>query len=209
MLLRDITSVALATTLLVICVFGVLFLFASQCFTADTPRSAVLAPTATRQPAQGSDDGGQAVTTDEVPATATTVSTNTPRPASTATALAAAPATSTPNPPGPAQQPPASTGAAANFSGSWLVVDTVTTGNGAGQTFSFEVTLTQSGNSLSGGNSGIQMSGVVSGATATLTYVQPALGLTGTFNWTMSGGAASGTFTSSVPNAGTSQLVRR
>jgi hypothetical protein len=53
------------------------------------------------------------------------------------------------------------------------------------------------------------MSGFVEGPTATLSYTQPALGLAGTFSWTMMGNAAFGTFTSSVPNSGTSQLVRR
>jgi hypothetical protein len=108
-------------------------------------------------------------------------------------------------PAAPASQPPAV--ASASFSGSWRVVDTVTSGSGAGQSFSFDVALSQEGNRLSGGNSGIVMNGRVEGATATLTYSQPALGITGTFVWTMTGSGAVGSFTSSVPNAGDSRLV--
>jgi hypothetical protein len=204
MLLREITSVALATTVLLICLFGVLFFIASQCFTADAPQYAALQPTATTASSQGgSNEGRQATATAQVPSTPTPRSTNTPQPAASPT-VASAPVV-----PATVQQPPAATGATADFSGNWSVIDTVTAGTGAGQTFSFDVTLTQTGNSLSGGNSGIQISGAVSGSTATVTYAQPALRLTGTFTWTMSNGGASGTFTSSVPNSGSSQLIRR
>ena len=97
-----------------------------------------------------------------------------------------------------------------NYAGNWRVVDTVTDGAGAGQTFTFDITLNQTGNVISGGNGGIIMSGTVSGQTATVSFSQPALDITGTFVWTMgAGGNASGSYTSSVPNSGTSQLIRR
>ena len=114
------------------------------------------------------------------------------------------PATATPTAP-----PAAPASGPADFSGRWRIVDTVTEGSNAGQSFSFEVTLVQDGKQVSGGNSGIQMAGVVSGDTALLEYSQPALGYTGTFIWTMvSEDRATGSFTSSHPNAGTSTLLR-
>jgi hypothetical protein len=85
----------------------------------------------------------------------------------------------------------------------------VTQGANAGQTFQFEVTLVQQGNGLTGGNSNIVLSGAVNGPTASVAYVQPGLGYTGTFTWTMGAdGNASGQFTNSYPNSGTSQLIR-
>jgi hypothetical protein len=127
------------------------------------------------------------------------------------------PPTSTPLPPEPtAPPPPTSTPAPAapaagpaDFSGRWRITDTVTEGSNVGDTFTFDVTLTQNGNQLSGGNNGIQMSGTVSGDTALVQYAQPALGYTGTFIWTMvAPGEATGSFTSSYPNSGTSTLHR-
>ena len=98
---------------------------------------------------------------------------------------------------------------AADFGGRWRIVDTVTAGEGAGQTFTFDVVLAQSGATLSGGNAQISLSGTVSGDTATVQFTQPSLGYSGTFVWTLTGrDAASGSFSSSVPNSGTSQLVR-
>lgn len=133
----------------------------------------------------------------------------------TATATSA-PATSTPAPtntpvPPSAPEPPPAAPAStpADFSGRWRIVDVVTEGSNAGQTFTFDVSLSQQGDQISGGNSGIQISGVVNGDTAILEYVQPALGYTGTFTWTMVGpNQAAGTFTNSYPNAGTSNLQR-
>jgi hypothetical protein len=85
----------------------------------------------------------------------------------------------------------------------------VTQGDNVGQAYTFEVNLTQQGNQISGGNGGIQISGSVQGDTAVLNYVQPALGYTGTFVWTMtSSDSAAGTFTNSYPNSGTSSLQR-
>ena len=86
----------------------------------------------------------------------------------------------------------------------------MTSGSGTGQTFAFDVQLTQSGSTLSGGNSGMVITGTVQGNTAQAQFVQPQLGYTGTFTWTMSGdGNAYGTFTSTAGNAGTSALIRR
>ncbi len=97
----------------------------------------------------------------------------------------------------------------AGFDGRWRIVDVVTSGSNAGQSYSFDVVLTQNGNQISGGNSGIHMTGVARGDTATVSYVQPALGYSGTFVWTMvSSHQATGSFTNSYPNAGTSTLQR-
>jgi hypothetical protein len=72
------------------------------------------------------------------------------------------------------------------------------------------VQLRQDGNAITGGNSGIVINGSVFGRTATVQFSQPALGHSGSFTWTMSGdgASASGSFTSSVPNAGQSTLIR-
>ncbi len=204
--LRDITSVVLATTVMLISVFGVLFFFSTQCFAPSSPRVATAPQATSTATASGTIEATptQEAENDAPPATPAATSTSTSTPPSP---TAAAP-TSTPAAQQPSATPASST--QADFSGSWVVIDTVTSGTGAGQTFSFEVTLTQSGSQLSGGNSGILIQGQVEGRTAWATYTQPALGLTGTFSWTMSSaGAAAGSFTSSVPNAGTSQLVRR
>jgi hypothetical protein len=97
----------------------------------------------------------------------------------------------------------------ANFAGTWRIVDTVLEGSNSGQTFSFEVRLSQSGSTITGGNSGIAITGYVEGLTAFANYVQPALGYTGTFTWTMaSNELAQGSFTNSYPNAGSSSLFR-
>ena len=98
----------------------------------------------------------------------------------------------------------------ASFAGTWRIVDTVVQGAGAGQTFTFQVTLTQSGATLQGGAPGaITLSGTVAGNIATAQFTQPGLNLTGIFIWTLNAdGNATGTFTSSVPNSGTSQLIR-
>lgn len=110
---------------------------------------------------------------------------------------------------GRAPAAPFERGADAGFEGRWRVADTVTEGANAGRTYTFDVALSQQDNRVAGGNSGIQISGTVQGDTATLEYVQPALGLRGTFVWTMvSPDQAAGTFTNSYPNAGTSTLQR-
>ena len=97
-----------------------------------------------------------------------------------------------------------------SFSGSWTAVDTVLDGQGAGQTFTFDVTLNQNGKSLTGGNGGITISGTVDGPKANLTFIQTSVGYQGTFTWTMTnGGNAEGTFSSSVPNSGRSELLPR
>jgi len=131
--------------------------------------------------------------------------TPTPVPTLAPTATLAPP---TPLPPTPA--PPTLPPAPASFAGAWRIVDTVLQGRGAGQTYTFQVAITQSGSALSGGAAGdINLSGTVAGNIATVEFNQPGLGFTGIFIWTLGAdGNAAGTFTSSVPNSGTSQLVR-
>ena len=97
-----------------------------------------------------------------------------------------------------------------NFAGNWTIVDTVTGGAGVGSAFSFDVTLMQSGSTLQGGNSELIVVGRVDGNTATVQFNQPGPGFTGLFVWTMDGtGNASGSFSTSAPNGGPSQLIRR
>jgi hypothetical protein len=136
---------------------------------------------------------------------ATAVPTDPPPETSVPTEVVPSPTATPPLRQAPA--PPASN--PADFAGRWRITDTITEGEGAGQTYSFDVSLEQDGNALSGGNDGIQITGTVTGDTATVGYVQPAHGLQGTFVWTMTGdGVATGAFTSSYPNSGTSVLER-
>ena len=110
--------------------------------------------------------------------------------------------------PTPAAAEPTPPAAQADFSGLWRILDTVTQGVGAGESFAFDVVLQQNGGLVTGGNGGVQISGRVDGQTATLTYRQPELGYTATFTLTLVDGMwGGGTFTSSV-NAGTSTLHR-
>ena len=119
--------------------------------------------------------------------------------------LAPAPAaTASPPPPPPAPQ---AQGVPA-LNGRFRIVDTVTEGEGAGLVVSFDVDLRQSGSTVSGGNDEISLSGQVEANTARVQFVQPRLGYTGTFLWLLNASGGSGTFSSSVPNRGTSQLVR-
>jgi hypothetical protein len=134
------------------------------------------------------------------------------RPAATPTRRAPGPATQQPT----AAAPNRRSGddddreSAADFSGRWTVTDTVTSGANSGQTFTFDVVIIQVGSYISGGNTGLFLNGRVEGETARVDYVQPALGLSGEFEWTMQpSGTATGTFTSSLPNRGSSRLTRR
>jgi hypothetical protein len=189
----------------------VLFVLTSSCFGPADPKPVVIA---TSTPEKSAD-----ALTAETPVVATaTPQVPSPTATSTAVALATSTPTPAPRPPEPAAtpsplptNPPApSPASAANFSGDWTVVDSVSQGQGVGQTFTFDVTLVQSGSRLSGGNSGLVIDGTVSGRTATASFVQPALGHTGTFSWSMrADGNAEGSFSSSVPNSGSSRLVRR
>lgn len=154
-----------------------------------------------------SSEAGLATPSTEGPPTATpSPPTATPQPSTETPAPATAEISAGPGvPPASAVSPAAQ----ANFAGRWRVTDTVTQGSNAGETFTFDVALSQQGNRITGGNGGIQISGTVEGDVATLQYVQPALGLSGAFVWTMvSPDRAEGTFTNSFPNAGNSTLVR-
>jgi len=79
---------------------------------------------------------------------------------------------------------------------------------GAGQVNSFDIELQQAGDAVSGGNSEIRVTGQIDGNTVRAQFVQPALGYSGTFTWNLQGSSGSGTFTSSVPNSGVSQITR-
>jgi hypothetical protein len=162
--------------------FAIVAVNPSEDGTADTSATPATTPDAT---------GTAVVTSTLVPGTSTALST----PAPTASAVAASPSPSTP---------------LANFAGTWRLVDTVEEGRGAGETYVFLVTIVQSGSALEGGAAdAINFSGTVVVNVATVEFSQPALGVTGIFIWTMQpDGNATGTFTSSVPNSGTSQLLR-
>jgi hypothetical protein len=109
-----------------------------------------------------------------------------------------------------AAPPVQQSGTPAAFAGTWRVTDFVTSGNGMGQTYTFDLQLSQAGAQISGSGSGLTLSGRVDGATAYVSYAQPALGYTGSFIWTMSGdgASASGSFTNSSPNQGQSSMTR-
>jgi len=145
------------------------------------------------------------------PATATAVSTATALP----TSVPVSPLAATPKPeiatptPLPSQQPAVvARGAAPSLTGRYRIADTITEGAGAGMVASFDVDLQQAGNAVTGGNSEIRLTGQIEGNTVRAQFVQPALGYSGTFVWNLQGSSGSGTFTSSVPNAGVSQLTR-
>ena len=135
--------------------------------------------------------------------------TSTPTLAPTQLPVTPAPLPTEPPRPAPTQAPPI-TSTPANFAGVWRIADTVLQGRGAGQTFTFEVSITQTGNAIQGGAAGvIALAGTAAGNIATVEFSQPALGITGIFIWTLGAdGNATGTFTSNVPNSGTSQLIR-
>ncbi len=135
----------------------------------------------------------------------TLMTTPTPAPATVATLT---PVPTPPPTPQPTEAPPPP--APSNFAGTWRIVDTVVQGAGAGQSFAFQVVITQSDSELRGGAGGaIALSGTVAGNIATVQFTQPGLGVTGIFIWTLNAdGNATGTFTSSASNSGTSQLIR-
>ncbi len=163
-------------------------------------------------PSQGGADIPAPQPTSNVPGAATFSATpavrRTPTQVPSATPVAPQAASAVSTPPKATRTPAAPVAALANLSGQWRVMDTVEEGVGAGQTFTFDVSLNQSGNRVSGGNSGIQIEGIVTGQTALLTYAQPALGYSGTFTWFLgTDGTIAGRFTGSVPNSGRSELI--
>jgi hypothetical protein len=191
----------------------------SVCSSNSEPRSAVSPPLASPTPRTSGTEafggGGPAASPSSSPEARTTESTVTPSPPTPTPAPVAPTATAAPAPPSPpVPAPPTAVappvlGAQADFTGSWRIVDTITNGTGAGQTFSFDVTLNQAGSQISGGNAGLVLNGGLSGRTATVQFSQPSLGHTGTFVWSMdASGNAAGMFVSSVPNTGSSQLIR-
>ena len=140
--------------------------------------------------------------------------TNTPTPSPSPTSTPVPPTrtpepTSTPEPKPESQQQLSATPEHIDFSGRWRVTDTVTDGTNTGNHYSFDVFLAQDGNRLSGGNGNIKLTGTITGDTATIAYVQPALGYEGTFVWKLvDADRAEGLFTSSAPNSGASVLKR-
>ena len=219
--IRDV-AVVMVAGLVLLAGLTIAFLVTASILLPD-PKTSTSARTATATPTPGLDvppgaSGGAdpTVIAPTPPPTSTPAPTPTPPPPAPVPPTpvpvfptAAPPPPPAPTPPAPPPAPPAPQQASANFSGRWRIVDTVEQGAGSGQTFEFDVGLTQSGSQLTGGNSGIVMSGTVNGRTAQVQYVQPALGYTGTFTWTMGpDGNAFGAFTNSLPNSGRSSLIR-
>jgi hypothetical protein len=122
-------------------------------------------------------------------------------PAPPAQATAPPPVLPTPSP------VPAAPVAQASLNGRFRLTDTVTEGSGAGQSVSFDIELRQVGDVVSGGNSEISLSGQVQGDRAVMQFVQPALGYRGSFDWTISSGGGTGSFSTSVPNRGVSMIT--
>jgi len=125
------------------------------------------------------------------------------------------PATRTPpaatQPPPTTQPPPAPirSQAAVNVTGSWLLTDTVTYGQVVGLAIPFRISLQQQGNQIFGQGDGLRLSGMISGLTIAVNYVQDG-GATGTFEWTLdpSGSTFDGAFTNSIGNGGSSSGQR-
>ena len=159
-----------------------------------------------------------APTTSSATSIATASATRTAPTASPAPTLAATSTVPPATPVGTAAATPVTTPAATaaplvpptSFAGRWRVVDTVEEGTGVGQAFAFDVAITQTGAALSGSAPGvIVFTGTVVANFVTVEFSQPTLGVTGIFIWTMQpDGSATGTFTSSIPNSGTSHLER-
>lgn len=122
----------------------------------------------------------------------------TPTPTATATATATpetptptpVPPTPTPVPPTPTPVPPTrqptapATAARPDgwLSGTWRIVDRVTTGQDAGQAYVFDVTLSESGGVISGSGGGLTLRGTRSGDTVSVTFTR-AGAATGSFRW--------------------------
>jgi hypothetical protein len=94
------------------------------------------------------------------------------------------------------------------LNGRFRIIDTVTTGQGSGTVVSFDITLQQNGSTVTGGNGELNLSGRMEGNTLRAQFLQPGLGYSGTFTWQLDASGGSGQFTTSVPNGGSSQLLR-
>ena len=145
--------------------------------------------------------------------------TPTPQPQTTATtlpaataqpsALATAPAATRPSAtPGPAATSAQQTAGVPALNGRFRIVDTVTTGQGSGTVVSFDVSLQQNGAAVTGGNNELNLTGRMEGNMLQAQFVQPGLGYSGTFTWRLDGSGGFGEFVTSVPNGGSSQLLR-
>ncbi|MGI8926880.1 MAG: hypothetical protein ACR2HN_09585 [Tepidiformaceae bacterium] len=130
-------------------------------------------------------------------ATATRTATAAPTPSATAVPPTATPtalpATPTPVPPDPTPPPARATAGPISLTGRWQIVDTVTTGRDAGQTFTFTVDMQESLNLIVGSGGGFILLGERRGASAIVSYTR--IGGSGVFRWLVqSDGTLSGTF---------------
>jgi S1-C subfamily serine protease len=98
--------------------------------------------------------------------------------------------------------------------GVWEMTDTVTYGDGTGQSFQFEMTIDQSGQQISGYTGSLTFTGTRSGTVITVQFTRP--GGTGYFSWTLqpdgtleggyadagakNGGTSAGTWLRDVPH---------
>jgi trypsin-like peptidase len=98
---------------------------------------------------------------------------------------------------------------ATSYAGRWRITDTVTSAQGTGEIYVFDVDFYQYGDELIGLSEELVMSGYVVGGGIQMGWSNLQAGLDGTFHWTMqSPDFGTGTFVSSVPNSGTSVLER-
>jgi hypothetical protein len=208
-ILRDLLVLTGSMVAFGLVVLLVLFGIATACWGPASPASPRLQSTP-RDASRAADEARTSVPTQSTPANPGNLAplTDTPDlPAATSTP--APPQPTVVNPPSPPQAPLQTPAPLADFTGRWRITDTVTGGANAGESFTFDVSLVQQGATLTGGNDEIVLSGYVTGETAVIEYVQPALGYAGTFVWTKLGpNQAQGTFTNSYPNSGTSTITR-
>lgn len=139
-------------------------------------------------------------------ATPTETATATP----TATATATARPQPTPVPPtatraGPTPTTPARQG---DLSGRWQIVDTVTNGPGANETYTFTVQLQQAGSAISGSGGGLTLAGERQGDRVVVAFERS--GGTGYFIWTAQGNnLLTGTFRDNGAGNGGTSIARR
>lgn len=169
---------------------------------------------AIREPEEAAPSPAQLAPSATASASPTPSATPTPSPSATPTVTATA--TLTPAPPTPTAQPtptPTTTSVPTGppegwMTGQWLISDTVTFGPSTGETFTFTVSLTESGGSVSGSGNGLELSGTRSGNSVSLTFTRAGAG--GQFAWTIQpDDSMSGTFEDEAAGNGGVSTARR
>lgn len=146
-------------------------------------------------------------------ATATAVATSTPTPTATATTPPPTPtpvqrAQPTPVPPTATRTPIPEPRPAGSLSGRWEIVDTVTYGPGANESYTFVVQLRQTGSALGGSGGGLELTGERQGDRVVVSFERP--GGAGFFIWVVQGSdLLAGTFRDNGAANGGSSVARR